>query len=1074
MTRRQSDSPTSPASAVKKEPSFNSAFPSSSETPLITSGSNPKIVIKTFPNQHSFPSNSEPTPTKDSFSKSDSFPTTTTATASDTTRENHHPTIRLSLKRHNSTNNMSEKSSQSKKKCKSSKLNGSHSSSRTNSFNESFESSTSLPLEPKPVNASSSPVHQPKLKLRLQLPKHSSTADKKDNTRLKSLKKTIKQEPVTQPPSIPSQKILKPRIESSTSSISSSSSRLPRRRGQAAKRTNTALVGEMESLNPLTPVIPQVATPPTINKQEPVEDDDPWVRPDSNPQKNKKFFRIGPGFKRTHQNFNIVDTLGNNIYAILACRIDRGFHHVGNEWITYRRNYITISTAYSLTSGDVIEYGKVPRCNLFLDLGEGEKAKIEYFSLRISAVEVDFLRGFQDVALIQHTPKRNRGVKRAPPLVPAVPGLLPSHEFIKNNTTFRTSTRKKVVEKYITYPKSKLGEFAKYYPSSIETGDNIPFVGVFERIQFTTPIGGDSRQVKTMVQLVATLDTGEAYIVAWSETPYFTLRIRSPSSYGDNVSLVQRKNGTVPSSPTLPRAIIQMMPGKPKIVSKFKENEEDEDAGTIENRDVSPIGHTELSSNTVESSSTNVSSSSMLKTVQEATGKVQKIAPNPENKEPKKEMRYKLLSKSGESSHSGPSPYLLYKALQSADAKSAKSSSSPNSSQKTKHDSSGAISNQEIQPAQPNPTHVDANTIPKVVKVAPKPMKANLSNEQPKKSNLPLLQPHPGPVQIAGKRSFSEPSAARMNSMLQSLKTITAKSKSKAQPKSKPQLKPKLKPKLKAKPSSSMFSSPQTKLDLLLGPAIASSSNTQSSGKSEASSQEILPASGTTDVKGKGEGTGKVKSPTLLEPSTEAVSDDSALDATLVDQPSSAPSKPSGPVPKTDSSAGSVTDSSATPANSTDSKQNPDVLKLVEISYSEPRNPVALNDSSNNPLRILPSGSLFSAPSMPAPRNTGKVFKVGRRQVRRNWSDHQTIFKFTKISPPPANSNPSASSLPQSSASFPSSPPTLASNTVIQPEQNGKSSESLKDLDSVSATDSVQIGNSSEAHYNSKASESQL
>lgn len=277
------------------------------------------------------------------------------------------------------------------------------------------------------------------------------------------------------------------------------------------------------------------------------EDEEGWTFPD-NPQKNKKFFRIGPSFKRTCQNFSIVDSQNQQIFAILACRIDRGFHFTNEGWLTYRRNYITFSSAFSLTTSSAIEYGKIPKCNLYIDTGNDTRLLIKYFSLRITAFQSLPNGKLEEVLLIQHTPKRNKGLKRAPAMIPVVPGLLPSHDYIKNNTTFRTSTRKKEVESHISYPKNALGSFAQHYPD-----DTISYVALFERIQITTPTGGDYQKCKAVIQLVATVESGACYVAAWSETPYFTLRIRSPSSYGDGVLLVNRKVTTNTPRQAAPR-----------------------------------------------------------------------------------------------------------------------------------------------------------------------------------------------------------------------------------------------------------------------------------------------------------------------------------------------------------------------------------------------------------------------------------------------------------------------------------------------------------------------------------------
>lgn len=250
----------------------------------------------------------------------------------------------------------------------------------------------------------------------------------------------------------------------------------------------------------------------------------------TNSQKTKKFFRIGPGMKRTCQNFHIVDPSGRQVYALIASRIDRGFHMGSAGWLTYRRNYITVSSSFSLTTNTRMEYGKVPQCHLYVCNGDS-RLLIRSFALRITAFQIFSEDVLEEIPLIQHTPKRNKGFKKPPAIIPAVPGLLPSHNFIQNNTTCRTMSRRIAVENLFTHPRKGLGTFVEYYPEC----ENINHVVVFERIQFTTPSGGESNKCKLVVQLITTLENGVSYVAAWSETPPFSLRIRSPSSYSDSI-----------------------------------------------------------------------------------------------------------------------------------------------------------------------------------------------------------------------------------------------------------------------------------------------------------------------------------------------------------------------------------------------------------------------------------------------------------------------------------------------------------------------------------------------------------
>lgn len=288
---------------------------------------------------------------------------------------------------------------------------------------------------------------------------------------------------------------------------------------------------------------------------------EPHISPDEyeakshreNPQKNKKFFRVGPPFKRTCQNFPILDSRGNNIYSIISSRIDRGFHIANERWITYKHNYMTITAAFSLTTGDPIEYGTIPNCNLYVN-SDNTRLMICYFSLRVTAFQ-----RHRDGTLIEREIKQQsakRTTTRASSVIPVVPGLLPSHDYIKNNTTFRSALRKREIDSYFSYPRSSLGPFVRYYPDQ----EGIHHIVLFERVQFS---GGEGNDCKVAVQLVATLENNESYVVSWTETPYFTLRTRSPASYGDNLFLISKKTPSdAPLSPHTKSKQIMFLPPK--------------------------------------------------------------------------------------------------------------------------------------------------------------------------------------------------------------------------------------------------------------------------------------------------------------------------------------------------------------------------------------------------------------------------------------------------------------------------------------------------------------------------------
>lgn len=238
-------------------------------------------------------------------------------------------------------------------------------------------------------------------------------------------------------------------------------------------------------------------------------------------QKNKLFFRIGPPFKRTCQNFDMVDSKGQNIYAILDSRIDRGFQLTNEGWLTYKHNYITVSSSFSLTTSNPVEYGVIPKSNIYAKAGNTQ-LMIRYFSLRMVAFQLNSNNTLTEREIFQQSAKRNQSVLY--PSISVVPGKLPTHDYIKNNTTYRSLLRRKIIDHDISYRKTDLGPFAQYYPDPL----GIHYVALFERLQFS---GGDGQRCKLVIQLVAMLENEIPYVVSWSETPYFLLRSKSSFLY---------------------------------------------------------------------------------------------------------------------------------------------------------------------------------------------------------------------------------------------------------------------------------------------------------------------------------------------------------------------------------------------------------------------------------------------------------------------------------------------------------------------------------------------------------------
>lgn len=257
------------------------------------------------------------------------------------------------------------------------------------------------------------------------------------------------------------------------------------------------------------------------------------------PPRSKEFYRIGPNFERTCQNFDLCDPNGVPVYTIISARFDRGFKKFPNSdsWLSYRRNYFTLTSSFSLVQKGNFSIGKIPPFPVYAAQDGKIKSKVLSFAIRITALRVCIDGDVEELPLVQHTAKRDKGPRDAPAIVPAIPGLLPDHNFMRNNTHYRSSSRLQKIEPFF-YRKvgPELGPFCENYPPD----DKVAHVVLHDRVQFTTAGGGGSQICKAVVQLIATLEDGSSYVVAWSETQPFTLRNRSPGNYYDDGTLIPR------------------------------------------------------------------------------------------------------------------------------------------------------------------------------------------------------------------------------------------------------------------------------------------------------------------------------------------------------------------------------------------------------------------------------------------------------------------------------------------------------------------------------------------------------
>lgn len=714
-------------------------------------------------------------------------------------------------------------------------------------------------------------------------------------------------------------------------------------------------------------------------------------------QKKCEFLKIGPSFGRTNQVLNIVDPEGKSIYTILACRLDRGFHMVDDEWITYRRNYFTLTASYSLTFGDPIEYGKVPRCNLYLDV-DNEKSKILFFSIKTSAIELDSSKGFQNVALIQTTSKCNIGTQQEPSAIPIVPGILPSHEFIKHNCILRAANQKQGIEKLLAYPKVELGEFGQYYITNSETNGNIPFVALFERLQFSTPSSGDSRKVKALVQLIVTLESGESYVAAWSETPYFTLCIRPPSSYPDRTALIQRSIGIRPASAPFARDISAMVSVQPKDAPRLREEDQEKEvlSHTLSNNE----------SNILSSTRTPLAGlSSVPKMSRVIVTDTRMLAPNseknPEMQEPSNEVpeNSSFKNTNTESKLWQPNQDFQNGTVHMVDHVSHKPNgrSSPNnytvSDDSRKHNHNPTVS------PYPAPVHQQSSILSKMGLLISKDQYARNHNGNSHFPNtnpiLRFIRPR-----LVSSQSFQTNQASHTNGHISKINMIGQNSKAIADEtaynySSPPAIDP-LQPNLSSFLNTGTYIDSNTTINDNLNPKPVETKTSlnihPNNGIDLKAVKENVDTSSKNLQKRKRQESASKKR--RRKSKKNKINQQETRNNKILNKPL-APSlgnrKDAGRVnkPATSGSAASLF------SNSNNPKQEPKLLKPVKAKHNKSHKPVVLAKDGGSSFKI-PTGPSYSAPSMPTPRNTEKVFKVGRKQARRNKANRQKVLKIAK------------------------------------------------------------------------------
>jgi meiosis-specific transcription factor NDT80 len=224
--------------------------------------------------------------------------------------------------------------------------------------------------------------------------------------------------------------------------------------------------------------------------------------------------------------------------------IDKGFFQADGEWTCYRRNYFSCVCHYTLSPyypGVPVDFTPSPTSS------RAQTSTVQGFSMKISAVVAD--NDQQEIELVQHTPKRDKGPTTNPPRV----ALMAKHESgHHNHAGIYGNNGAMVPNGNPHYPDA--------WVASDTAGNSTLTETTFERIQFkqATQNNGKRRAAQQYYHLIIELWANigppggqESWIkIAYRKSAKMIVRGRSPGHY-QNDRRGSSSNGPPGSSGTI-------------------------------------------------------------------------------------------------------------------------------------------------------------------------------------------------------------------------------------------------------------------------------------------------------------------------------------------------------------------------------------------------------------------------------------------------------------------------------------------------------------------------------------------
>lgn len=250
-------------------------------------------------------------------------------------------------------------------------------------------------------------------------------------------------------------------------------------------------------------------------------------------------FRVGPPFSFTHSKLPIFANT-TRVSPTIAARVDRGFDLVGDEWIGYKRNYMTLVAAFSFEGVDLAVCNELP----FLYHNGTSLEALQSFKLRVVGSCVEDPE--DKVDLVQHMAKRDKANVVPPPVYYAAPGELPPHQSMLEMANIRSVRKISWCDRLFFMDDLARLIYASKHRSIIASyprSEQIAYVARYERVQFSIPCtqkrlaARSKKHYIISVQLLGTSE-GKEVVLASTQTPPLTVRGRSPTNYESSDMMV--------------------------------------------------------------------------------------------------------------------------------------------------------------------------------------------------------------------------------------------------------------------------------------------------------------------------------------------------------------------------------------------------------------------------------------------------------------------------------------------------------------------------------------------------------